>query len=39
MSKKNPFEKLRDRVRMERIEEACIVGVKDVNGIDMSTKL
>ena len=33
MSKKHQFEKLRDRVKMERIEEVCIVGVKDVKGI------
>jgi mannose-6-phosphate isomerase-like protein (cupin superfamily) len=33
MSKEHQFEKLRDRVKMERIEEACIVRVKDVKGI------
>jgi mannose-6-phosphate isomerase-like protein (cupin superfamily) len=33
MSKEHQFEKLRDRVKMERIEEACTVRVKDVKGI------
>lgn len=33
MSNKHRFEKLRDRVKMERVEEACIVGVQDVKGI------
>ena len=33
MNKEHQFEKLRDRVKMERIEEACIVRVKDVKGI------
>ncbi len=33
MSKKHRFEKLRDRIKMRRIGEACIVRVEDVRGI------
>ncbi len=33
MSKKHPFEKLRDRVKVSRIGEARIVRLKDVKGI------
>ena len=33
MSKKHPFEKLRDRVKMSRTGEARIIGVEDVKGI------
>ena len=33
MSKKHRFEKLRNRIKMNRIGEACVVRVKDVKGI------
>jgi len=33
MSKEHQFEKLRNRIKMNRIAEACIVKVKDVKGI------
>ena len=33
MSEKYRFEKLRDRIKMRRIGEACVVRVEDVRGI------